>query len=131
MKRGGLCEACMSPGACCRSLRLSDGEGEISVWDDRDVVEQLRERLHAADGMPMPFMPLQKMWTATAPDGHVEAGATYSGYRWTCTALDDRTGRCTIYESRPRLCRDYVPGSDPLCVHFVAPTEPPNSESGS
>lgn len=29
-----------------------------------------------------------------------------------CTALDRNTLRCTIYEQRPQLCRDYAMGSE-------------------
>ncbi len=29
-----------------------------------------------------------------------------------CVALDRRTWRCTIYERRPQLCRDYAMGGD-------------------
>lgn len=44
-------------------------------------------------------------------------------WNWQCTALDEATGRCTIYEDRPSLCRDYAAGSDGLCVHYQAPLE--------
>jgi Fe-S-cluster containining protein len=62
---------------------------------------------HMAMRAGLPFRPLIQL-----PDG--------SDWLWWCPALDDRTGRCTIYADRPQLCRDYAAGSDPLCVHFVA-----------
>ena len=36
---------------------------------------------------------------------------------FSCDALQT-DGRCGIYETRPKLCRDFKPGSDPLCVHY-------------
>jgi Fe-S-cluster containining protein len=27
-------------------------------------------------------------------------------------------GTCTIYETRPRVCKDYVPGSSEFCPHY-------------
>ena len=41
-------------------------------------------------------------------DGKVE-------WRFTCPALG-ADGRCTIYESRPAVCREYEPGQDILCA---------------
>ncbi len=122
MNRGGLCEACIAPGFCCREINLFGANGEFSVWDGDDPVEELRAR-GFRPGDSMPFVPLRKVWTGTAPEGHDAAGRTYSAYHWGCTALDDATGRCTIYEDRPQLCRDFKPGSGPLCVHFVAPSD--------
>lgn len=48
--------------------------------------------------------------------------AVREGY-WvfTCPLLDWQTGRCTEYETRPALCRNYEPKSDPLCAEYVAP----------
>jgi Fe-S-cluster containining protein len=31
---------------------------------------------------------------------------------------------CSIYETRPRICRDYEPGSSELCSQFVPRTAP-------
>lgn len=40
-----------------------------------------------------------------------------------CPMLDWDTGRCTDYENRPTLCREYQPMSDPLCaMHAPIPT---------
>ncbi|MDP3073493.1 MAG: YkgJ family cysteine cluster protein [Opitutaceae bacterium] len=36
-----------------------------------------------------------------------------------CVALDRVTGLCTIYERRPRVCRDFARGSA-LCLRVVA-----------
>lgn len=33
---------------------------------------------------------------------------------------DGKTWRCSIYETRPRVCRDYQPGSSELCPQYKA-----------
>ena len=37
---------------------------------------------------------------------------------------------CTIYATRPRVCRDYEPGSSELCSQFTAAGTSPASLSG-
>lgn len=37
-----------------------------------------------------------------------------------CVALDPVTRLCTIYEERPRVCREFARGSD-LCRKILAP----------
>jgi Fe-S-cluster containining protein len=41
---------------------------------------------------------------------------------FSCTQLQT-DGRCGAYEDRPQVCRSYVAGSDPLCVHYWAADE--------
>lgn len=100
MMRGGLCETCLSPGACCTDLFLSSVHGNSEVDSpmsfDRAEHWAMRERL--------PFRPL-----AQNPDGK---------WRWWCTALTPE-GRCSVYEDRPALCRSYSAGKDGLCVHHA------------
>jgi uncharacterized protein len=44
-------------------------------------------------------------------DGHLLQGCPF----FTC---DGTLGICTIHETRPRVCRDYVPGSSEFCPHY-------------
>lgn len=100
MNRGGLCDVCISPGHCCRSLALSGGDHRGHF---NDVMPQGKAVLLAID-FKMPFRPT-----------HQDENGVW---RWTCPALAP-DGRCSIYDDRPHLCRDFSPGSDPLCVHYV------------
>jgi len=43
-------------------------------------------------------------------------GVKVDAWLFTCSALNAE-GRCSIYETRPQLCRDFKAGSDPLCVY--------------
>lgn len=107
------CDRCFSPGQCCRDLILSTQEGVITSWDDTDP----RERVTEAIGEHW-FEPILVNGTWTTPDDDpVHPGRSYSAYQWRCRALGP-DGRCTVYERRPQLCRDFEAGSDPLCVHW-------------
>lgn len=107
------CDTCRAPGACCHAFSLSGGgphaHGAYTFWDTDDVEEQLQMR-------GLPFYPLNKLETYQHPDDPV--GKTYSIYMYGCRKLG-KDGRCTDYENRPQLCRDYQPKSDGLCAEFI------------
>ena len=104
-----LCDVCLSPGACCQRMALSSslirrvwmpgGEGRAHDPMSRDRAEHLM----IAAGLP--FIP-----------SHQQANGVW---RYGCTQLQPN-GRCGAYEERPQVCRDFKPGSDPLCVHSWA-----------
>lgn len=100
MNRGGLCETCLKPGHCCRDLVLTSVDGNSPV----DKPLSFEQAEHWAMSQRLPFRP----HTEHAP----------GKWRWWCPKLDQETGRCTDYENRPPLCRSFVAGSDPLCVHY-------------
>jgi Fe-S-cluster containining protein len=58
-------------------------------------------------GHNLPFRPIAGSMTA-------------EGWRYWCPALDRSTGRCTIYDNRPELCRSYNAGRDNLCIHHLS-----------
>jgi len=105
--RESMCDSCMSPGACCKSLHLRGGYAEDGHrLGDGPMSFERAEHLALKNGLWM-MRPLYQ---------------DENGWRWSCTALG-RDGRCTIYEDRPDLCRRYLPGEDGLCVHYW-PGEP-------
>lgn len=108
MRRETLCDVCMDPGHCCRDLPLRGGpEGPNGERVDSPMSYERAEHFVMSQGLP--FRPLYR--------------DDQGRWRWGCTALDQRTGRCTIYENRPHVCQIYDPGCDSLCVHHV-PREP-------
>ena len=94
----GLCASCLNPGKCCRDVYLSGGSGMREI----NAPMSFERAEHVALGHGLPFRPSYQL-----DDG---------SWKWWCTALGD-DGRCTIYETRPELCRDYAAGSDKLCCH--------------
>lgn len=103
-----MCEVCPDPGKCCRRLHL-DGPRDIYFW------KTIGTPLHALVKMAeywFPFLPVEAC--EYVPEGGGEARS----YWYRCPELQPN-GRCGIYEHRPQLCRDFKPGSNPLCVYFV------------
>lgn len=105
MMRESMCDSCLSPGACCKALRLRGGARQA---DNSDAIEasmsfDQAERRALELNLWM-FRPLHQ----EAADG---------SWTWSCTQLEPN-GRCGIYEDRPELCRSFRPGQDPLCVHY-------------
>lgn len=94
-----MCDTCLEPGRCCKRIFLSGGLDPHFL----QLPMSYERAEHAALASGLPFVPGQQL-----PDGR---------WQWSCYQLQ-ADGRCGIYENRPQLCRDYKPGSDPLCVHY-------------
>lgn len=111
--QGEICARCVSPGHCCTGFNLSDAEGNPRVvWDD--------ETPELPDGYP--FKPLER-WGQWTVESGPEAGRTYSAWLYACSKLS-ADGKCTIYDERPDLCRQYEPLTDHLCIMKKQTPEP-------
>ena len=51
---------------------------------------------------------------------------TSGRYLYSCPFLEwqGRLATCTIYESRPKVCREYRPGSSEICPLYHTPSDP-------
>lgn len=98
-----LCSICPKPGHCCKSFTLFTlDETEVTFWRD-GFEEQAKEYA--------PFVP-----TIQAEYVSKETGEPYVSVRWSCPHLTGQ-GRCGIYETRPVICRRFLPGDkSQLCV---------------
>lgn len=76
---------CVACNRCCRTLQI--------VLDRKDIARLARRRGTTPDAFA-------RAHVATAPDGVQHFAAS------PCPMLGD-DGRCTVYEDRPRACRDY------------------------
>jgi len=115
-----LCDTCRDPGVCCRGMSLN------IVYPPEMTRKEVAEHTHAGTNPysekksePLPsFNPIR-------PSGrYISRGQRKpDSVRWlySCTNLDEETGRCNDYENRPKLCRDFEPASNPLCVHYDGP----------
>lgn len=95
------CDTCSDPGYCCKRLML----GGVT---EENYPTKLEALICAAswpfEPLGLPFLPV----------------AVLQGYwLFTCPVLDWESGRCSNYENRPTLCREYEPLSDPLCAMYV------------
>jgi Fe-S-cluster containining protein len=102
------CDTCSKPGACCNDFFLNGRSGALRFskegWEWR-AAEHM-------DMLQMPFIPLR-----IVPNDEGDERDT-AAVRFTCPKVTPE-GRCSIYETRPQLCRDYAPGQDRLCVMYV------------
>lgn len=111
-----ICDTCHSPGSCCKRITISRATGqELTFWMDEPLEEQITAQ------MPEPFngftpLEVKEEWIdplTLRPVGYVF---------WQCDNLLPN-GRCSVYENRPELCRNYQPKSDKLCVYYEGPGE--------
>jgi Fe-S-cluster containining protein len=106
------CDTCAKPGACCHDFALNGRNGGLR-FDADNWQWQAEEKM---EFYGMPFKPLR-----IDPQKHDgEADSSLVAVRFTCPKVTPE-GRCSIYETRPQLCRDYAAGSDKLCVMYVEP----------
>lgn len=109
-----MCDTCAKPGACCTDMAISTptwGTFYPASWPAQ-AAQELAEKMPGH-----PFIPL-RLAMVDEEARHPEADGPYGVGRWACSNLMPE-GRCGDYENRPQLCRDYVAGSDPLCVMHV------------
>lgn len=105
------CDTCIKPGACCHDFFLNGRNGGLR-FDEHDWKNQAQEKM---DFYGMPFLPLR---VEPSKDPNPVEGKV--AVRFTCPKVTPE-GRCSIYEDRPKLCRDYQAGEDKLCVMYVEP----------
>ena len=97
-----FCSICPDPGHCCRRFYL-----HRNCWKDEGLASAQKDL--AERGNPFVILDWQ-------PDTHAdEDGREYAGVICACPKVTAE-GLCSIYEDRPRTCRIFAAGSDPLCV---------------
>lgn len=92
---------CRTCGACCGGGYADDVHADCSVADVVAMSRAVRARVVASTHRPI---------------RGIEAGYTPTDARGQCVFLQGTAGggrrvACRIYETRPRVCRDFVPGS--------------------
>lgn len=102
-----VCDQCRDPGACCRHLFLYNSAGAMTAWTPLDAL-----LIAAVNWLPF-------VLHGDRHDYVTDDGEAYATFAYACPELDSN-GRCSIYETRPELCRAFEPKSSPLCVEYVA-----------
>jgi Fe-S-cluster containining protein len=80
--RHGECKAC---GSCCKNISVKHGKNVIKTPEE---FEQLQRKF-----------PVYRMLRIMDNAQH--------GLVFQCVCLDDETGKCTDYNNRPPICRNY------------------------
>lgn len=116
------CDTCALPGYCCRSIRLFGQRVtplgfEVTFSDELDPAKALK----AISVHDLPFVPVARRETYQPADPPGWEGApispTRSTWTYSCPRLGE-DGRCTDYDNRPWLCRQFAPEDDALCLHY-------------
>lgn len=102
-----LCDRCLRPGSCCTfTLNIKDGDTPLEALALMATANPSDNFDHSKPdpnfGIGLPFIPL-----ARRPSG-----------TWIYWCPHLIKGRCSIYETRPALCRQYSALQDRLCWHF-------------
>lgn len=106
-----LCQICPKPGRCCSGFILSNDQGSITVW--AESWEANAADYPKAHGLP--FRPARREGSYWTP-----SFGEYTIVRFACEHLTSE-GRCGIYDTRPEVCRRFVPGESTLCVFGKEP----------
>lgn len=117
------CATCREPGVCCRSFSLPHWRFSLSATRE-DVRDAIRDGRHvdAVTGESkvfesLPFEPQRPASHYCRPGGHEPIARSWE---FSCPWLDER-GRCSHYENRPSLCRNFLPSHGTLCIEFPGP----------
>jgi Fe-S-cluster containining protein len=119
-----LCDNCKRPGACCKGFALgrgSFGKGLTAL----EVLAKLASTTtgltaggvayDAGNGDYSGRTDLTQVGLPFLPDKQAATGE----WSFRCPLLGS-DGRCTEYDHRPPLCRDYQAGEDALCAMHVS-----------
>lgn len=105
-----ICDTCRDPGHCCRNFMLGS---KFRIEDDRAFVQKQLKK------WDLPFKPLRRDYFYSSKSSELEPDMCY--WYFSCSKLKEKTGRCTIYENRPKVCRNYKPKADLMCCEFRGP----------
>jgi Fe-S-cluster containining protein len=102
------CNICPKPGKCCQKFTIDGDLGSFSFWKDGTEQKEAKKTL---DRYNLPFL------TNGIASTHQSDDREYVRLWYTCPELKEN-GRCSIYEIRPALCRNLMPGEGSLCVFY-------------
>jgi Fe-S-cluster containining protein len=120
-----LCSICPSLSACCKGLMLNyPNDDGVRVHESFWIENWQQDAQKWVDDRGLDFKA-----SSIAETFHDDAsGRDYVTVSYDCPNLT-AAGRCGIYETRPKLCRIFVPGTNELCVFgrtpFVKAVESP------
>lgn len=119
------CASCPRPGACCQAFPLNI-ELPQSYAAAQEEWERIRAEYNTGVGnvRPLPFELLRPLEMGAHSLAEAKHASDRVYWRYTCPQLGS-DGRCTIYATRPDICRQYTPQEDALCVLHKKPYSEP------
>lgn len=113
-----ICDSCRDPGACCKGFTINRefpyfmpaNEVEKHIHNGTDPWDSTSAKNHPKHPY---FYPIHRNWLYCFKGQQKPHSA-----RWTfnCTRLIQ--GRCTKYDERPEICKNYEPKHDLLCIEY-------------
>lgn len=96
--------SCKRCGKCCLAVFIPVTDEDMERWRCEGKKEIVRAMEHS-----------KATWA-----GDIIISSEDGKIMFTCPFLrwEGRHYTCTIYEDRPRVCREYIPGSSELCSQF-------------
>lgn len=91
-------------GHCCRQFFLPVRPGELA----ERAAEENDSEIRTVARMAIPIA--REDWQELCVTDDCEAVEAQGGWMYTCKNFDTVAGNCTIYETRPNMCRDYPYG---------------------
>lgn len=116
------CSICPKPGSCCSGFTVNFGDAYTADWE-AEATKKLQEYglPFVVSGVYISKEHFRSAWHPIITGTNLNRVTGESVHPlYSCTKLLPN-GRCGIYETRPQLCRLFVPGSDGLCVFPVRP----------
>ena len=109
MKKGGLelATATRCTGHCCRDFVVGGGWSRARLVQESFLAQDLGDERQAYESAFIADMIVPII--GQSPD-HPERWYTESRHRFTCRHFDRQRSICTVYETRPRMCRSYPHG---------------------
>ena len=112
-------------GHCCRSFYLpyspKELEAKYRLWQGSSATRFVKNGLKDNRGAvpediwliyPMvEYLGMKQPFKKVNPSNDALLGRSDRGHYYSCKHFDDKAKKCTIYEIRPRICRDYPYGS--------------------
>lgn len=111
-----LCDRCVDPGHCCRSIHLS--HGPLFGASKLEALAWVASAQPAQGELGLPFIPER----VKAPS--FEGQRRCLEWEYSCPNLDETTGRCKDYNNRPKLCRSFRPGYEKPCAMYGKQSAP-------
>jgi Fe-S-cluster containining protein len=101
---GTTATSCARCGNCCLSVFLSFTDEDVEIW-----------RREGKEGIADAVEHVKIIWA-----GDIMLFAEDGMILYMCPFLRREGTHCTcvIYEHRPRVCREYAPGSSELCSQY-------------
>lgn len=102
-------------GMCCAAFPVGDGMATYSGLHDGSITEVREPSYVRLKDILVPISHDEAIARLRAAGSDISEDRVRSAQHFMCNRWDTQTGLCTVYESRPDMCRIYLP--EKHCSH--------------